>query len=257
MSLIAIQYKLVPEAPLLVSANRDESYDRPTLPPSIQSGKPRILCGIDQKANGTWLGINQSGLFVAVINRRKDTPALIARSRGMLCKEMLRTHSAREAVDLCMEEVNAGKVKGANFVVADKENGWAVHAGDDLNAVPLLDGLNIIGDSDLNDEANDRVMMVRRLLTLQSLDSPVKFLARASKVFARAPSPPGRTSIVRREKDFGTVSSTLISLGIKPRDAIYQYASGAPDTHKYEDFSPLLRDILSRGLREAKAKTNA
>jgi hypothetical protein len=50
------------------------------------------------------------------------------------------------------------------------------------------------------------------------------------------------------------VSSTLISLGTKPRDAIYQYATGAPDTHKYEDFSPLLRDILSRGLREAKAK---
>lgn len=257
MSLIAIQYKLVPEAPLLVAANREERYDRSSLPPSIQSGKPRILCGIDQKANGTWLGINQSGLFVAVCNRCKDTPALIARSRGLLCKDMLRAGSAREAVDLCMEEVNAGKVNGANFVVADKEGGWAVHAGEDLNAVPLVEGLNIIGDTDLNDEANERVMMVRRLLTLQSLDSPVKFLARASKVFARAPSPPGRPSIVTREKEVGTVSSTLISLGAKPRDAIYQYAAGAPDTHKYEDFSPMLRDILSRGLREAKAKASA
>ena len=256
MRLIAIQYQLVPEAPLLVAANRDEHYDRPSLPPSIQSGKPRVLCGIDQKANGTWLGINQNGLFAAVCNRRKDTPALIARSRGLLCKDILRAGSAREAVDLCMEEVNAGKVNGANFVVADKEHGWVVHAGDDLNAVPLIEGLNIIADTDLNDESNERVMMVRRLLTLQSLDSPVKFLARASKVFARAPSPPGRPNVVKREKEMGTVSSTLISLGTKPRDAIYQYATGAPDTHKYEDFSPLLRDILSRGLRESKAKAN-
>lgn len=100
-----------------------------------------------------------------------------------------------------------------------------------------------------------RVEMARRLLTLHTLDSPVKFLAVASKVFARAPSPhPGRPSIVMRDRDWGTVSSTLISLGKKPRDAIYQYADGPPDRARYEDFSPLLRDILSRGLREAKSR---
>jgi hypothetical protein len=92
------------------------------------------------------------------------------------------------------------------------------------------------------------------LLTLQTLDSPVKFLAVASKVFARPPSGPGRPSMVVRDKERGTVCSTLISLGQKPRDAIYQYASGPPDQSKYEDFSPFLRDILSRGLRESKAK---
>ncbi|MCH5374608.1 MAG: hypothetical protein JJ992_11580 [Planctomycetes bacterium] len=53
------------------------------------------------------------------------------------------------------------------------------------------------------------------------------------------------------------MSSTLISLGKKPRDAIYQFANGAPDLVKYEDFSPMLRDILSRGLREARAKAKA
>ena len=59
-----------------------------------------------------------------------------------------------------------------------------------------------------------------------------------------------------RGKDRGTVSSTLISLGKKPRDAIYQFTGSAPDKSRYEDYSPLLRDILSRGLREASAKAN-
>ena len=63
--------------------------------------------------------------------------------------------------------------------------------------------------------------------------------------------------MVIRNSTRGTVSSTLISLGKKPRDAIFQYADGEPDRTKYEDFSPLLRDILSRGLREARAKANA
>ena len=58
--------------------------------------------------------------------------------------------------------------------------------------------------------------------------------------------------MVIRGDDRGTVSSTLLALGKKPRDAIYQYADGAPDQSKYEDYSPLLRDILSRGLRESR-----
>jgi len=252
MSLIAVQYQLVPEAPVLVAANRDEKYDRGTAAPSIQSGKPRVLCGTDEDAGGTWLGVNQNGLFVGVCVRPKMMPTFISRSRGLLCKDMLRTWSSQEAVDLCLEEVSSGKYNGANFIVADSEGGWAIHAGDDSNAVPLEEGLNLIADHDLNDPRDARVQLAKRHLTLQTLDSPVKFLAIASKVFARAPAPEGRPSIVIREQERGTVSSTLISLGKKPRDAIFQYASGAPDKHRYEDFSPLLRDILSRGLREAK-----
>jgi hypothetical protein len=63
--------------------------------------------------------------------------------------------------------------------------------------------------------------------------------------------------MVLRGSEYGTVSSTLLALGKKPRDAIYQYAEGAPDQSKYEDFSPLLRDILSRGLRESRSKADA
>ena len=161
---------------------------------------------------------------------------------------MLRTGSAREAVDLCMDEVIQGKYNGANFICADSEGGWVIHAGDDVNAVEMKEGLNILANRDLNDPRDERVAMAKRLLTLQTLDSPVKFRAIASKVFAKAPSAPGRPSIVLRQQDMGTVSSTLISLGQKPRDAIYQYASGAPDKNKYEDFSPMLRDILSLSL---------
>ena len=97
-----------------------------------------------------------------------------------------------------------------------------VHGGDRLEIVDLPEGLSIIANRDVDDPRDERVELARRLLTLQQLDSPVKFLAVASKVFARSPSPPGRPSIILRGKDKGTVSSTLVSLGAKPRDAIYQ-----------------------------------
>jgi len=89
------------------------------------------------------------------------------------------------------------------------------------------------------------------------LDSAVKFLAVSSKAFARPSAAPGRPGMVIHGKEKGTVSSTLIALGKKPRDAIFQYANGSPETARYEDYSPLLRDILSRGLRESRTRAKA
>ena len=257
MCILAIQYNLVPESPILVAANREEYYDRLAMSPSIQSGKPRILCGIDQQAGGTWLGVNQNGMFVAVSNRAKTIPAIAPRSRGVLCRDLLRCGSARQAVDQAMDELSTEKYDGANYVIADGENAWVVHSGDELNAVKLEEGLSVIANGDVNEPRDERVQLAFRLLTLQTLDSPVKFLAVASKVFARPPAPLGRPSMIIRGRDRGTVSSTLLSLGKKPRDAIYQFANGSPDQAKYEDFSPMLRDILSRGLRETRTKAKA
>lgn len=257
MSLVAIVYHLVPDAPILVACNREESPGISIAAPSIQSGKPRILASVDAKTGGSRLGVNQNGMFAAAIPRKKFAVPAVPRSRGALCRNMLRCGSARQAVDLAMEELQSDQYAGVNLVVADAESGWVIHGANDINACPLEEGLSIIGDRDIDDRSDERVRLTHRLLTLQMLDSPVKFLAVASKVFARAPLPGGRFGMVIREKDFQTVNSTLISLGKKPRDAIYQYASGAPDQTKYEDYSPLLRDILSRGLRESRTRANA
>jgi len=258
MSLLAVLYQLVPDSPILVAGNREESFDRICPTPSIQSGKPRILASVDQASGGTYLGVNQHGMFCGAVSRRKPFDPINPKSRSLLCRDMLKTGSARQAVDLALEELHSGQYKGVNYVVADSESGWVIHAGAETNVVELNEGLSIIGENDVDDKEDERVAMARRLLTLQMLDSPVKFLAVASKVFARAPTAaPHRPSMVVREKNFGTVSSTLISLGKKPRDAIYQYSNGAPDQSKFEDYSPMLRDILSRGLREARTRATA
>ena len=257
MCLLAVLYRLVPESPILVAANREEFYDRPSQTPSIQSGKPRVLCGMDQRAGGTWLGVNQHGMFVGVSARRGPTDGFGARSRGLIAREILRCGSARKGVDKAMEELATHRYEHHNLIVCDSESGWVIHAGHDPEVVALEEGLNIISNQNLNDPQDDRVKLAHRLLTLQMLDSPVKFLAVASKVFARAPTPAGRPTMVMRGADYGTVSSTLIALSPRPRDAIFQFAAGSPDEVKYEDYSPMLRDILSRGLREARTKAKA
>jgi predicted porin len=66
MSLLAILYHLVPESPILVACNREDSFERSYPTPAIHSGKPRILASVDPKTGGTFLGVNQNGMLVGV-----------------------------------------------------------------------------------------------------------------------------------------------------------------------------------------------
>ncbi len=254
MCLLAIQYRVVSESPILVAANREEFFDRRSTGPSIQAGKPRILCPTDQRSGGTWLGVNQHGVFVGICNRRTLEPLGSNRSRGLLCKEVLRGSDSQSCMERALEELDKHQFEACNLVVADRDRGFVIHHEYENEVVEMRAGLNIVGARNLNDPRDERVQLASRLLTLQTLDSPVKFLAVASRVFARSPTPTGRANMVMRGADYGTVSSTLIALGAKPRDAIYQYSDGPADEARYEDYSPLLRDILSRGLRESKPK---
>lgn len=246
MCVMAILYQSASDSPILVASNREEHLERPSQSPRIQSGKPRVICGIDRKAGGTWLGVNQHGLFATVLNRPRSMVPVDPRSRGLLCRELLSMRTAREATDYAATELASGKYAGANYVCADAEYGAVVFAGNDVEVVPLTPGLHVLSGSGKMDDYNDhRQQFVRRLLTLHTLDSAVTFLAVASKTFSRKPDVSGRRGIIVRNGEYGTVSSTLLSLPKRPQNAIYQYAPGPPSDHAYDDLSALLRQVLS------------
>jgi uncharacterized protein with NRDE domain len=90
MCLILAALDAHPDYTLIVAANRDEFYDRPTAPAAFWPEHPRILGGRDLRAGGTWLAIDRSGRFAAVTNYRqgeREPPA--ARSRGLLVSDYL------------------------------------------------------------------------------------------------------------------------------------------------------------------------
>jgi hypothetical protein len=245
MCILAIQFQTVPDAPILVAQNREEIFDRPTQPPKIQSGKPRVVCGIDLKAGGTWLGVNQHGLFVTVSNRPKTNAPQEPRSRGLLCRELLGNRTAKDAAEHAAEELRKGVYDGANYLCADASAGFVVYGGDEVDLVELNPGLHLMTSGDLDNPRDHRQEFVRRQLTLQKLDSSVTFLAVASRTFARKPDASGRRGVVIGKGDRGTVSSTLLSLPERIQNSVYQYAPGPPSEHPYDDCSALLRQVLS------------
>jgi uncharacterized protein with NRDE domain len=244
MCVLAIQYKAADDASILLAENREEQVDRPAQPPRIQSGRPRVLCGIDRKAGGTWIGVNQYGLVVTVANRPKARVPAEPRSRGLLCRELLGLDSAKKAAQYAVRELTRGAYAGATYLCADAEHGLVVYGGNTVEVVELTPGLHLLSNGNLNDYQDERQEYARRMLTLQRLDSAVAFLAVASRAFSRKPNAAGRRGMVIIGSEFGTVSSTLLALTHRPQHAIYQYAPGPPSECPYDDFSHLLRQVL-------------
>ena len=185
MCTMAILYRVARGTPILVAANREERFDRPTQYPKIQSGTPRVVCGIDRQAGGTWLGVNQYGLFCAVANRPKQCVPPEPRSRGLLCRDLLDLRTAKEAAAHAAKELGTGAYAGANYVCADARYAAVVHGGNKVEIVELSPGLHVVTSGNVDDPRDERHEFVRRMLTLHTLDSAVTFLAVASRVFRR------------------------------------------------------------------------
>jgi hypothetical protein len=245
--MLAILYRVAKNTPILLAANREEIVTRPTQFPKIQSGNPRIVCGTDKQAGGTWLGVNQFGLLVTVTNRARVRAPLEPRSRGLLCRDLLDVRTAREAAELARKELSTGRYAGANYLCADGKFAAVVYGGHRVEVVELEPGLHTLSSGNLNDANDERHQFVRRMLTLHTLDSAVTFLAVASRTFSRKPDSEGRRGVVLPAGEFSTVSSTLLSLPRKIQQSIYQFSDGPPSDRPYEDLSALLRQVLSAG----------
>jgi len=101
MCLILLVWRVHPEFPCVLAANRDEFHDRPAASADWWPDHAGILAGRDLTAGGTWLGVAASGRFAALTNyrelrvQRTDVP-----SRGNLVTEVLESgRSVAESLD--------------------------------------------------------------------------------------------------------------------------------------------------------------
>ena len=70
MCLIAIAHRVSKEWPLVIAANRDEQYARPTRAAHAWKENPEVIGGRDLRAGGSWLAVRRGGRFAAVTNVR-------------------------------------------------------------------------------------------------------------------------------------------------------------------------------------------
>ncbi|MDG5498129.1 NRDE family protein [Marinobacter sp. BGYM27] len=120
MCLILFAINQHPELPLVVAANRDEYYQRPTDPMHWWS-EQEVLAGRDRESGGTWLAISPQGEVAAVTNFRDGRPEKAAISRGQLPLWAL-DQSTTELGDALQQ--SRGKLAGFNLICVDSKSGW-------------------------------------------------------------------------------------------------------------------------------------
>jgi uncharacterized protein with NRDE domain len=125
MCLILAALDAHPDYNLIVAANRDEFYDRPTAPAAFWPQHPTILGGRDLRAGGTWLAIDRGGRFAAVTNYRQgEREAAAPRSRGLLVSDYLSAEIDATAYVARVEREGA-EYNGFNLLAGDaRELQW-------------------------------------------------------------------------------------------------------------------------------------
>lgn len=216
---------MLADCALLIAANRDEHYDRPSAPPSEVASSPKILAGRDLRSGGTWLGVNEHGVLAAILNRRINGDggaAINRRSRGLLCLDLLGLSSADEgAVWLRSHGVEYSPF---TLLVADRDQAHVTYnSGNKLVTESLKPGLHVFSSAaefDLHsskaDRAYDLFGAVARRFAKEQQDWQHDAIAALHRVLADHSLPsgsadPGDAICVHRESS-GTVSSSIAML---------------------------------------------
>ena len=120
MCLILFAYRAHADYPLVLIANRDEYYARPTRDAHWWEDA-EVFAGRDLEAGGTWIGVNRAGRLAAVTNVREPGSMRSGkRSRGDLTREyLIGKDSAHEYLQRIDEQ--ADDFAGFNLLLSDDE----------------------------------------------------------------------------------------------------------------------------------------
>ncbi|KQZ86551.1 MULTISPECIES: NRDE family protein [unclassified Pseudomonas] len=127
MCLIVFAWRPDHAQPLIVAANRDEFYARPSLPLAQWPEAPHVYAGRDLEAGGTWLGVGANGRFAALTNIRDPHRPPGRKSRGELVAGFL---SGDVSIDDYLTDVVARSPEygGFNLLVGNKNELWHFNA---------------------------------------------------------------------------------------------------------------------------------
>ncbi len=242
MCTLLLLHRCFPEAPLVVGANRDEYLDRPAEPPTLRAlGERRIVAPRDQRAGGTWLGLNDRGVFAALTNRPVASPDRTLRSRGLLVEDALRAESAKQAAEAHLS-LPADAYNPFNLVVCDGLDAFVVVYDGAPRLERLEPGAHVIGNADPNDAGHPKVARLLeeiRPVAAGPIDGALEGLSGICRAHTRADGRLGETCI--HTEAYGTRSSTLLTQG--SAGPLLHFADGAPCETPYEDLTPLLHDL--------------
>jgi uncharacterized protein with NRDE domain len=159
-------FQAVPDAPLIMAANRDERTDRPAVAMTVlREQAPRVLGGRDELAGGTWLAVNEYGVVAGLTNQPSAAgrdPA--KRSRGELPLAFAACTSAAGAVSAVSATLDPSRYNPCWMLVGDRESLFflGLGGGSRPEVEQLGPGLHVLENAPLQ-PPSPKAGFVRRL----------------------------------------------------------------------------------------------
>lgn len=255
MCTLTLAWRVFPDAPVVVAANRDEATDRPSTPPGVRtvdsdgagSNGPQILAPRDERAGGTWIGVNEHGVFAGITNRWVDEDLAGERSRGLLVGDALAEPTAGDAAEAVRRAVEVDEYDGFNLVIADDADAVLLEWDGSLSVTHFDPGVHVVVNVGADDEfdiprqrpevAKQQSTNARRArseLSVQQGESVHDWLTRTRAVLGDHDY-----GLCIHGDGYGTRSSSLVV--VRENDAVeYDFADGPPCETTFE---PVAHDL--------------
>jgi uncharacterized protein with NRDE domain len=250
---IAVAFRVHPDRPVILAANRDEFYGRAARGPGPLA--PNVVGGRDEVAGGTWLALRADGAFAAVTNQRSfgaRDPS--RRSRGELPLALL-AHPGREMAAFA-RAIDPGAYNDGNLIFGGAHGVWVAYLRADDKAVEVVElppGLHVLTNDKLGSPDFPRADRAAALLAPAMglpWDEAAPLIQRALGDHARPPddeigepppcAPYGKDFLAALQQicihtpAYGTRSASIAALG-DDRVLAYRHAEGHPCTEPFAD----------------------
>lgn len=227
MCVLLIGWRCRDDLPLVVGANRDEALARAAAPPErVATRAGAALAPRDLQAGGTWEGARASGLVVVITNRRDGDFDAARPSRGSLCRAALEQPDAAAVRRFVAGATRRQRFNSFNLFWADRDRAGVSTWNGRLVHVDLEPGVHALSNQHGPGEL--------RLDELDGLDwslpQPALRAALRSLLADHAGRGPEGFRICKHGERYGTVSSSLITVGAPPHAVRLEYAPGPPCT---------------------------
>jgi uncharacterized protein with NRDE domain len=245
---LVVAWRVVPGTPVFLGANRDEFLDRPAISATVlNAAAPRIVGGQDLRSGGTWLAVNQHGVFAGLTNQpftgeRDPAP----RTRGELPLTLAMHSAASAATESLLTECSPADYHGSWLLVGDRDSLFYIDftGQSDPAAVELAPGIHVLENRPLGASSPKAEHVVRSLGSLTgdlAYDRECLTTVLSDHFAPEVPEDGPRASANCVHLDgYGTRSSCMVRCGDDPTTTPQIWvADGAPCRTPFEDVSAL------------------
>lgn len=245
MCTIIALFQVHPDFPLVLGANRDERYPRPSSGPEVMESPPAVVAGRDLERGGTWFGVNRHGVTVAIADQGWPRGSAEVRSRGLLVLDALGCASVEEVSDL-LDRLEVDNYAPFSLLYGDEREMWVGrHAGGHVDRALLSPGFHVVVSGIGSANATGRTAYVEANVDparLAGLD-PDGLVAELAAVLQHHAGEADDNGVCRHGERSGTVSSFVAMIGGSGAPSLIRCALGPPCQTTYDDYSGMFGEL--------------